>query len=143
MAGKLDAASQRRAQLLLDHKAVKTSLQALDETATASRAKAVKASAPANGVALAQSRPRGVPAEAAAAAAAKASDSAAAPDGDSGSEDDPASVEARRAEQAEQQKQQRALHQRRKDICAELDRTKAAVRPSLFSVRDYEHTRPA
>ena len=115
-AGKLDAASERRAQLLQDHKAVKTQLQALDTTAAAGRAGAIKSDA---------------------AVAAEASDSAAS-DRDSGSDDNPVVMEARKAERAQRQKQQRALHQQRKDICAELDRTRAAVRPSLFFVRALE-----
>ena len=129
VAGKLDAASQRRAKLLQDHKAVKTQLQTLDKAATAGPAAAAQVGAPADSVPPEDSPPRGAPAKACTVAAAEASDRAAASDRDSGGEDDPATVEARKAEQTERQKQQRALHQRRRDICAELDRTKAAVRP--------------
>ena len=48
---------------------------------------------------------------------------------DRGSDDEnPLDAEVRKAAAAERQRQQRTLHQRRKAICVELDRTKQAVR---------------
>ena len=127
-AGKLDAASQRRAKLLEDHKAVKTQLQALDTPNTAgptAPAAAAKDGPLADDVPFHKLHPRKSVVKAGAGSADEASDRS---DRDnSGGEDDPVAAEARKAKKAERQKQQRELHKRRKDICAQLDQTKVAV----------------
>ncbi len=122
MAGTLDKASQRRSKLLEEHKVVKTQLQTLDKAATAAAAKA-----PSVGDISPPDSPRH-----------EASDedkgaSAANSGAEGGSDDDrPADAEGRKAAAAERQRQQRTLHQRRKAICMELDRTKEAVRGRDF-----------
>ena len=105
---------------------MKTQLQALDKAASAT-ATAAAARAPGAGDASPPDSPRH-----------EASDedkgaSAANSGAEGGSDEErPADAEGRKAAAAERQRQQRTLHQRRKAICMELDRTKEAVRGSDF-----------
>ena len=129
MAGTLDSASQRRSKLLEEHKAVKTQLQALDKATSAAAVRTAAATATAADsadVSLAGSPRHGASGKAAAAPHAGV-DPADGSDPNS-SADEKADAGDRKAAAAERQRQQRALHQRKKAICLELDQTRQAVR---------------
>ena len=130
MTGSLDKASQRRSKLLDEHKAVKTQLQALDKAASSAAATGAAAKVANAGDATPPDSPRH-----------EASDEDKGPSApgsgiDSGSDEErPVNAEGRKAAAAERQRQQRTLHQRRKAICMELDRTKEAVLSPVFPAR--------
>ena len=122
----LDAASQRRSKLLEEHKAVKAQLQALDKAAGTAAAKPPAAAAASDPDDESSAEASGGDR---ATSPAGGADPAAGSDGDSGDDGKrAANVKEREAAAAERRVRQRTLHQRRKAICAELDRTKEAVR---------------